>query len=222
MLTCVIPMKGDYPTAPLTDAEAAGWTVEVRVHLIAPITGAKGTVTVAVDESVNTARNARKQQGTGFAAAAAAIAKETVAASLVSGNNTVTVTLTVPPQTVSLWWPNEMGAQSLYNITASWTPDSDSDSNIGDGDGGEGTGIITISRRVGFRFVALVTGDDADPSTLAGGDGTGNYTMRLNVNGAKLWSRGVSNNERPTPPPLNFLFYIQTYIFQLYYCYFWR
>lgn len=175
------------------------------MHLIAPITGAKGTVTVAVDESVNTARNARKQQGTGFAAAAAAIAKETVAASLVSGNNTVTVTLTVPPQTVSLWWPNEMGAQSLYNITASWTPDSDSDSNIGDGDGGEGTGIITISRRVGFRFVALVTGDDADPSTLAGGDGTGNYTMRLNVNGAKLWSRGVSNNE-PPPPQLSFLY----------------
>jgi beta-galactosidase/beta-glucuronidase len=50
----------------------------------------------------------------------------------------------------------------------------------------------TITRRVGFRFVALVTADDSDPSKLDGVDGSGNFTMRMNVNGAKIWSRGAN------------------------------
>ena len=35
--------------------------------------------------------------------------------------------------------------------------------------------IRTITRRVGFRSVALVTADDSDPAKLAGKDGSGMY-----------------------------------------------
>jgi hypothetical protein len=49
---------------------------------------------------------------------------------------------------------------------------------------------LTISRRIGFRFIALVTADDSTPEKIEainGVDGSGDFTMRLNVNGAKIW-----------------------------------
>ena len=45
-------------------------------------------------------------------------------------------------------------------------------------------------RLVGFRVFTLVTGNDTDPSTLAGRDGQDHFTMRFKVNGADIWSRG--------------------------------
>ena len=37
-----------------------------------------------------------------------------------------------------------------------------------------------------------MTGNDTDPSTLAGKDGTVDFTLRVKVNGADLWARGAN------------------------------
>ena len=151
--------EGDYPTAPLTDASAGPWTVVTRVHLRAPAAAA-GTVSV------------RGAWG-GSASAPAA---------LVAGNNTVELSLSVPAGAVRLWWPNELGVQARYNITATWTPAAAA---------AAGPPLAT-TRAVGFRVFALVTGNDTDPATLKGRDGSDSFTMRWNVNGAKVWSRGAN------------------------------
>jgi hypothetical protein len=58
--------------------------------------------------------------------------------------------------------------QTLYSLTATYTADGSSDS-------------IVASRYVGFRVFYLVTGNDTLPSSLAGKDGSGNFTMRFKV-----------------------------------------
>ena len=152
---------GAYPTSPLTDATAGGWRVVVVVHLFAPgAAGAQGSLSLNGDWPGS--------------------ASNSTPVSLVQGNNSVELTLTVPAGAVSLWWPAGVGAQSLYNLSATWTPR------------GGGAPPITLQRRIGFRYFALVTGNDTDPSTLAGQDGSGGFTMRFNVNGAKIWSRGAN------------------------------
>jgi beta-galactosidase/beta-glucuronidase len=147
---------GAYPTAPLTDASAGPWRVVARVHLLAPA-AASGTVQVS---------------GAWSGASASA------PATLVAGNNTVELTLTVPAGAVRLWWPNELGEQVRYNVTATWTPAA-------------GPSLSTY-RAIGFRYFVLVTGNDTDPSTLAGKDGSDSFTMRFKINGANIWSRGAN------------------------------
>ena len=51
---------------------------------------------------------------------------------------------------------------------------------------------VFASRRIGFRVFAIVTGNDTDPSSLSGVDGSGNITMRFKINGADLWARGAN------------------------------
>ena len=75
-----------------------------------------------------------------------------------------------------LWWPNGVAAapgskQPLYTVSL------------------EGPGF-TDTRRIGFRAIAVVTDDDADPQRLAGLGGSGNLTLRYVVNGAPLYTRG--------------------------------
>ena len=62
-----------------------------------------------------------------------------------AGNSSFTVTLPVA-RDVKLWWPVGQGPQPLYYITASLTPSGDAERSI------------SITRRVGFRVFALVTG----------------------------------------------------------------
>ena len=99
--------------------------------------------------------------------------------SLPAGDSNATVSIAVPTGT-RLWWPNEIGEQVLYDINASFT------ANAG------GLAPAAASRRIGFRVFTLVTGNDTDPTTLAGKDGSGFFTMRFKVNGANVWSRGAN------------------------------
>jgi hypothetical protein len=101
-----------------------------------------------------------------------------VPVTLPAGASNVTITLPAANNAVKLWWPAQTpGAQNLYNITVQFT------------EAGGSTPKVAM-RRVGFRVLTLVTGNDTDPSTLAGKDGQDGFTMRFKVNGANIWSRG--------------------------------
>jgi len=154
--------SGAYPTASLSDAVAGPWEVAARVHLRAPAGGASGTLAVA---------------GSWGGANSSKV-------TLIAGNQTVELRMEVPAGAVRLWWPNGAGAQVLYNLTATFTPSAAA--------GGAGGATLSVTRSVGFRFFALVTGNDTDPSTLSGVDGSGAFTMRYNVNGMKVFARGAN------------------------------
>lgn len=95
------------------------------------------------------------------------------------GSSTVEVKISVPVGAVRLWWPNGQGAQPLYFLTAVFTPDG-------------GGPVLNVTRRIAFRFFALVTANDSDPSVLSGVDGSGDFTMRFNVNGASIFAVGAN------------------------------
>ena len=156
---------GDYPTAPLSDASAGPWRVDVTAYLLAPA-GAQGAVTFTGEW-------------------AAAQSPVSVNVSLPAGVETpVTVSLVVPAGGASLWWPNTVGAggpgsRRLYYVNTSFASSSTGAS-------------VSAQRRVAFRSLALVTADDSNPARLAGVPGSGNLTMRFKVNGADIMTRGAN------------------------------
>jgi len=98
------------------------------------------------------------------------------------GSSNVTLTLVATAGSISLWWPVGLGGHSLYNVTASFQPFVSGPN-------------PTTTRKIGFRFAALVTGNDTDPSYVAknaNADGTDSYGMRFRVNGAPLYVRGAN------------------------------
>ena len=53
----------------------------------------------------------------------------------------------------------------------------------------------TASRRVGFRYFALVTGNDTDAAWVAQAkdeEGTESHGMYFRINGAVMWSKGAN------------------------------
>ena len=158
-ITHVVPhvfYNGTYPTEPLTDSTHAGFTVSVTVHLWAPAPIGFGVVGIAGEWGTTVNKHV----------------------TLAAGDNKVTVE--IEASKVKLWWPNGMGKQNLYNVTAQWL-----DSASG----------VSASRRIGFRFVALVTGNDTDPSYVAaskGAQGTDHLGMLFRVNGAAIFARGAN------------------------------
>jgi beta-mannosidase len=162
-LTALVPAifyAGAYPTAPLGDAANGPWTVRVRVHALAPPGGAAGVLTVAGDWPGAGARASR-------------------AVALPAGNSTVELELVA--RDVALWWPAGAGAgRAFYAVNASFVPSG----------GGGGALAVSDARRVGFRALSLVTGDDS--AALAGRDGSGNLTLRYRVNGADWALRGAN------------------------------
>eukprot|EP00051_Salpingoeca_urceolata_P023405 m.396250 g.396250 ORF g.396250 m.396250 type:complete len:1245 (+) comp20102_c1_seq16:524-4258(+) len=106
---------------------------------------------------------------------------QAVNVSLPSGDSAVSVSLKA--DSVDLWWPRGLGAQAMYNITVSLSLDS-------------GGPPIAVTRRIGFRLAALVTGNDTDPEWVKwaqqGGQGNGNHTVMLRVNGVPVFSKGAN------------------------------
>ena len=168
-LSPLVFYTGPYPTVPLTDAATAGpWNVSVRVHLASAAApgsaAAAGTLTVSG----------------GWPGAAPVSLPVSVPA---GAEAVASATLVVPPGAVALWWPAGLGAQPLYSVTATFTPGSGA---------APASPPVSVSRRIGFRTLALVTDDDSEPARLAGVDGSGNLTMRWRVNGASVWARGAN------------------------------
>ena len=99
-----------------------------------------------------------------------------------AGMGTATVMIDVRPEEIQLWWPTGMGAQPLYDVdifistAAVKTP-------------------LHIQRRIGFRYFAIVTGNDTDDAYVqqnADVDGTDTMGMRFRINGAPIFARGAN------------------------------
>merc|ERR1712232_589403 len=77
------------------------------------------------------------------------------------------------------------GAQPLYNLSVTFTPLKVAPPAL----------AVSTQRRVGFRFFALVTGNDTDPEYVKaskGQDGTDKLGMLWRINGAAIFSKGAN------------------------------
>ena len=187
VLAHVVPLityTGAYPAAPLADAAAAPFDVGVDVVLWAPQPVAAGgalSVTQTWDP--------------------AAKPTELALGALPAGESVIRLLLPpTPAGGVTLWWPsglhgsggrpkrrNNTAAGAMYRLSVAYRPKV--------GDGGNPS---VADRVVGFRVAHLVTTNDTAcaADTARGGcaaaHGSGDFTMRLKVNGADLWSRGAN------------------------------
>lgn len=104
---------------------------------------------------------------------------------LPKGDSNTTVVLRAVSKDVLLWWPAGTGAQPLYGVNVTVAGGSENRRSL----------VTTTSRRIGFRQVALVTGNDTDPSFVqraASEQGTELHGMMFRVNGAPLFARGAN------------------------------
>ena len=165
--------NGAYPTMPLTDATASGWSVNVTAHIVA---GPKGT-------PVGVGMFSASIAGLDIPAATGTLGK----ALQPNEAFNITLTLSVPPRMVRLWWPNGVAAaraskQPLYTISLSYHSKNTTE--------GKDKAVFVTSKKIGFRTLAAVTDDDSKPSRIANLSGSGSLVLRYVVNGASLWIRG--------------------------------
>jgi beta-galactosidase/beta-glucuronidase len=163
----VVPLithTGAYPASPLKNMAAAQFNVDVDVVLWAPKRVPAGG-RVSISQTWNPG------------AASTVLTLE----ELPAGETVVRVTLPAAER-VQLWWPKGLGAQKLYSIGVDYQ-EAGSDE------------VSTATRSVGFRTAHVVTTNDtacANTPSCAAGHGSGEFTMRLKMNGADVWSRGAN------------------------------
>ena len=129
---------GAVPTSVMADDGSATFSVNCTVHITCdPAHGASGTVA--------------------FVGEWPGVTTPSVPASCASGSGKGTVSVQLPATGVKLWWPRGMGGQSMYNVSAIFTPDVS----------GAVPVPVTASRRIGFRVATLTTGNDTDATWVA-------------------------------------------------------
>ena len=210
--------SGAYPTAPLKDGAHGGFSVNVTVHLWVPPGGATGALAVAGSWATNeNTGNGDGDDGSTFGDTVGngirkgngdsnnALATSDVLV-LPAGESKISLQLTATAKQIKLWWPSGVGAQPLYDVTATWTPASSPSEDAVDRVGATAPASTaspssppstsTATRRMGFRVFALVTVNDTNATVVASNasgqvNATGTHGMFFRVNGAALYSRGV-------------------------------
>jgi len=134
--------------------------VEMHLQIIAPVLGEATSIQLLVssnfsDANVHVPLDTRGQQVT-------------------------TVVVNMTASNVDLWWPNGLGAQTLYEVSVS----------LEDGEH-RAMPTQTVRKRIGFRTVELVTSNSTSQSGQHG-EGTGDHGMYFRVNGIVIWCRGAN------------------------------
>ncbi|KAI0014523.1 glycoside hydrolase family 2 protein [Xylariomycetidae sp. FL0641] len=101
-----------------------------------------------------------------------------------STDATVTGQTTVPVDSVELWWPNQLGPQTLYYITLDLVAPTSNKT------------ITSITKRIGFRTIVLNESPISDVQ-LAQGIAAGN-NWHFEINGHEFYAKG-SNFIPPDP-----------------------
>eukprot|EP00040_Diaphanoeca_grandis_P034655 m.215991 g.215991 ORF g.215991 m.215991 type:complete len:1074 (-) comp33200_c0_seq2:397-3618(-) len=164
---------GDYPTTPLIDHHHDDFDVQVRVHVWAPAASV-GELTVAGAWSASSSKSQTIQ--------------------LKAGSNNITLNLVASASDIQLWWPAGSGklgpfgaSPMLYNVSVSLSQTVEHKT--------VSPAPLVTQRRIGFRTVALVTGNDTDPEFVkkaATSEGSMSHGMYFRVNGAVQSMRGAS------------------------------
>ncbi|CAE7407283.1 MANBA [Symbiodinium natans] len=103
--------------------------------------------------------------------------------SIPAGGSNHTLEVQADATEIKLWWPIGMGEQPLYKLGVQFQGD------------GQTVPVTQTSRRIGFRYFALVTGNDTDPAYVARAsteEGTESMGMYFRINGAAFWSKGAN------------------------------
>lgn len=98
-----------------------------------------------------------------------------------AGEAVVKHSFTVSAGDIKLWWPRFTGEQHLYNVTVELCTSK--------------SACATATRTIGFRTIALVTGNDTDPEYVqknVNSEGSDDHGMMFRVNGAAIWARGAN------------------------------
>ncbi|KAG8458642.1 hypothetical protein KFE25_008439 [Diacronema lutheri] len=182
-LSAVVPLVAwlgaEPPTAPLREGEHAGFAVCVRVFAF----GARAAGPV---------RGTLSATGSWGASASASVQLDG-AALAPPGRLLGTVELRARARDVALWWPGGMGAQPLYNLSISFTPDAPRAREDGGVDWApDVAGVVRATRRIGFRTAALATHGHPPPAGAARARGSGRAGMLLVVNGVPVIARGAN------------------------------
>ncbi|CAK9054165.1 Casein kinase I [Durusdinium trenchii] len=162
--------QGSYPTSALVDGEHAGFQVKVNIFLSAKA-ATKGLLQL------------RPQWGSTPAP---------VAVSVPEGISKHTLEVNASAKEIKLWWPIGMGDQPLYDLKVDCARNF---MNIVDFQPTAPSAPSTTQRRLGFRYFALVTGDDTDAAYVASArqeQGTASVGMYFRINGAAFWSKGAN------------------------------
>lgn len=152
--------QGEYVIEPLKDGEHAGFVVKSTVHFWAA-SEVSGTLEI---------------KGSWGGSGSSSI-------KVPAGESNATVTITATAAQIKLWWPNGLGSQPLYTVTATFTPSSGSSS------------AVSATRSIGFKYFVLVTGDDTAPGYIEknkNADGNDQNGMFFRVNGAAFLARGAN------------------------------
>jgi beta-mannosidase len=148
--------RGEYPTARLVDGEHGGFTVNVTVYLWATPGGATGALSVAGSWPAVPTESNDHSDSTPTVTSSGPV-------TLPAGESTLSLKLTVSAAQIKLWWPNGLGAQNRYNVSAVWTPTMTTD----EASSSASADVISTSRRMGFRVFALVTVNDTNATVVA-------------------------------------------------------
>ena len=113
-----------------------------------------------------------------------------------SGTGRVAVSVPMAATGVKLWWPRGMGAQAMYSVNVTFTPDA---AVRADSSATAAATLVTATRRIGFRVATLTTGNDTDSgwvaahsSANANGNAVPAHTVMIRINGAAVSARGAN------------------------------